>query len=106
MPKSRKPKSARLIAAEILHKKFMQKMGIDTSRKPRLTGAVANPLTAMSPDRAGVPCQTSDLIGNGPARSKPQIELPEGTTITQLYNKGGLGIVPKSEVGNAKRRDR
>lgn len=96
---ARKSKSKRLSQTQVEHDKFLRSHGIDPQRKPILRGV--EPTRYERP-----PDPTSDMIpANGPVG---RAHTPSGGRIIgQVYNKGPLMVLShKSELANAKRRDK
>lgn len=109
MPKKRKSKiSNRLQAAQAAHAKFLRKHGIDASKRPSPSGAVASPLRASYTRIPALP-ETSDTVpGNGSKRDR-SFAGTCGLVVGQAYNKGPTMVLhstDRSALANAKRRDR
>lgn len=97
--------SKRLAAAKSEHAKFLAKYGIDASGKPKLTGAVARPMTAAGRRQPTLLPTSDEIPRNGPARVVH--ESTGNHVIGQPYNKGPLMVLgSKAELVNGKRRDR
>lgn len=92
-----------MLAAQKAHDKFLRKVGVDPTKKPKLRGAVSNPLHASAGKRDVHLVPTSDSIpGNGVARkANPDCALP----VAQVYHKGPLMVVTDMKsLDGSKRR--
>lgn len=101
--KRKRPVSKKKQLALASHERFMRGMGIDTTKKPLLRGAVVNPLHAESGARDEPRVSTSDKVpGNGSARrANPVLALP----VAQVYHKGPIMVVTDpSTLDGSKRR--
>lgn len=95
--------TAALRKAKADHEKFLTRLGVNT-KKPKLSGVVADPLAATGLQRDACQAPTSDHIPtSGTARkANPRVDLP----IAQVYHKGPLMVVTDMKhLAGSKRRD-
>lgn len=107
MPKKRRKPNKRIAAAQAALDATLRKNGIDPSRPPTLRGVPTKALSeAPAASQTRFPPTSDTIPGNGTRKDRQPLAYSGDKVIGQLGNKLGFGVMDKSELGNAKRRDR